>query len=203
MKKLVVHLWLIWNFVVSRNDASLRCDRVTSPGSSARKLILRASSSIVCGCDWYIRFNWVVPGKRQDGDKVKITYICGSHTNTCDPSNVDQLVFVRTRASSYKKCTYQILCEIMVRMGSSYNIYVQSMIEILRKALPKRKNVDRHMVYNARFRARQRKSELESDNIEVATNLLHASFIKDYKATSDNNSKGKLFIIYYPCWLIK
>ena len=42
----------------------------------------------------------------------------------------------------------------MVRIGSSYNIDVQSMIEILRKAVPKRKDVDRHMVYNIYLRAR-------------------------------------------------
>ena len=136
LKKLVVHFELMWNFVVSRSGASLRCNRSTRPGSSARKVLLRTSSSIVGGCGQCIRFNWVVPGKRQGIDKVKITYICGSHTNTCDPSNVDQLVLTRTRASYYKKCTDQVLSEIMVRIGDSYNINVQPMIEILRKALP-------------------------------------------------------------------
>ena len=109
--------------------------------------------SIACSCDLCIRFNWVVPGKRQCDDKVKITYTCESHTNTCDPYNVDPLVLARTRASSYKKCTDQVLSEIVVRIGSSYNIDVQSMIEILRKAVPKRKDVDRHMVYNSCLRA--------------------------------------------------
>ena len=41
----------------------------------------------------------------------------------------------------------------MVRMGGSYSIDVQSMVKILRKALPERKDVDRHMVYNVRLRA--------------------------------------------------
>ena len=36
----------------------------------------------------------------------------------------------------------------MVRMGGSYSIDVQSMVEILRKALPERKDVDRHIAYN-------------------------------------------------------
>ena len=110
--------------------------------------------SIASSCDLCIRFNWVVPGKRQCVDKVKITYICESHTNARDPYNVDPLVLARTRASSCKKCTDQILSEIMVRIGSSYNIDGQSMIEILRKAVPKRKDVDRHMVYNIYLRAR-------------------------------------------------
>ena len=61
-----------------------------------------------------------------------------SHTNKYDPSNIYQLVFARPRASSCKKCIDQGLCEIMVRVVSSYNIDVHSMIEILRKALPER-----------------------------------------------------------------
>ena len=105
LKKLVVLFGLISNFVVSRSDASLKYNRIIRSSFSARKPVLTVSSSIVCGCDWCIRFNWDVPGKRQGGDKVKITYICGLHTNTYDPSNVDYLVLARTRASSYKKCT--------------------------------------------------------------------------------------------------
>ena len=85
---------------------------------------------------------------------MKITYICGSHTNTCDPSNVDQLVLARTRVRSYKKYTNQVLFEIIVRIGGSYNINVQSMLEILRKTLPERKNANRHIVYNVRLRVR-------------------------------------------------
>jgi len=108
LKKLVVHFGLMWNFVVSRSGTSLRCNRSTCPGSSARKAILRITSSIPCGCGWYIRFKWVVPGKRHGVDNVKITYICGSHTNICDPSNVDQLVLARIREKSYKKCTDQV-----------------------------------------------------------------------------------------------
>ena len=95
---------------------------------------MKSSSSIAYGCGWYIRFNWVVPGKRQDIDKVKIIYVCGSQTNTCDPSNVDQLVLARTRARSYRKFTEQGLSEIMVCMGGSNSINFQSMVEILRKA---------------------------------------------------------------------
>ena len=95
------------------------------------------------------------------------------------------------------------MCEIMVLMGSSYNIDIQSMIEILRKVLPERKDVDHRMVYNVCLSAHRCKLELEATNIEVATNYVDISFIKDYKATSDNYSKGKLFMIYYSCWLIK
>ena len=91
----------MWNFVASRGGSSFRCNRYTRPGTYPKKLILRKITPIACGCGWCIRFNWVIAGRRNDIDCVKITYIYGSHTNTSDPSNVDQLVLVRTRASSY------------------------------------------------------------------------------------------------------
>ena len=50
LKKLVVHFGLMWNFVVSRNSASLRHNRSIRPGSSARKAVLRTILSIACGC---------------------------------------------------------------------------------------------------------------------------------------------------------
>ena len=61
---------------------------------------LRITSPISCGCEWCIRFHGVVAGKRTGIDYVKVTYISGSHTNTCDPSDADQLVLTTTRASS-------------------------------------------------------------------------------------------------------
>ena len=134
----------------------------------------------------------VVASKRKSIDYVKITYISGSHTNTCDPSDVDQLVLTRTRASSYSKCTNHVLSEIMVTMGCSYSIDIQSMVEILRKALPERKDVDRHMVYNVRLRARRRKLELDAGNIEFLAHHFDPSFIKNYKSNSDNYSKNEL-----------
>ena len=90
LKKLVIHFGLMWNFVVSRSGASLRCNRYTRPGLSAWKAILRTTSSIACGCGWCVHFNWVVPGKRHGVDTVKIIYIYGSHINTCDPCRVER-----------------------------------------------------------------------------------------------------------------
>ena len=76
--------------MVYRSDASLRCNHSTRPGSSGRKAILKTTSIIVCGCGWCICFNSVVPGKRHGVDTVKITYIYGSHINTCDPCRVER-----------------------------------------------------------------------------------------------------------------
>ena len=148
-------------------------------------------------CGWCIRFNWIIAGRRNGIDCVKIIYIYWSHTNTCDISNADQLVLVRTRASSYKKCIYQVLSKIMVRMGGSYSIDVQSMVEVLSKALPERKDVDRHMVHNVRLRARRRKLELDADNVEVLAHHFDTSFIKDDKSNSDNCSKGEFHLVSF------
>ena len=51
LKKLVVHFGLVWNVVASRAGSSFRCNRYTRPGSSVRKVILRRTSPIVCGCE--------------------------------------------------------------------------------------------------------------------------------------------------------
>ena len=67
-------------------------------------------------------------------------------------------------------------------MGCSYNINIQSMIGILRKTLPERKDIDRHMVYNVRLSVRRGKLALEADNVEVAANHFDLSFIKDYRS---------------------
>ena len=101
---------------------------------------------MACGCGWCIRFKQFIAGRRNGIDYVKISYIYGSHTNACAPFNVVQLVLVRNRASSYKNCIDHVLSEITVRMGGLYRIDVQTMIEVLRKDLPERKDVDRHMV---------------------------------------------------------
>ena len=119
LKRLVVHFGLIWNFVASRNGASFRCNRYTRPCACSSKVKTRKTSPIGYGCECCLRFNWIVGGKRAGVNSVKITFISWSHTNTCDPSDADQLVLSRTRAHSYSKCISHVLSEIMVRMGGS------------------------------------------------------------------------------------
>ena len=197
LKRLVVHFGLIWNSVASRSGSSFRCNRYTRPGTCSRRVKLRNTTPFAYGCGWCIRFNWIIVGRRNDIDCVKITYIYGSHTNTCDPYNVDQLALVRTRASSYKKCTDQVLSKIMVRMNRSYSIDIQSMVEVLRKVLLERKDIDRHMVYNVRLRAHHCKLELKADNVEILVHHFDTSFIKDYKSNSVNYSKGQFHLVSF------
>ena len=82
-------------------------------------------------------------------------------------------------------------------MGGSYSIDVQSMVEILRKALSERKDVDRHMIYNVRLRARRRKLEVGDKIVEILAHHFDTSFIKNYKSNSDNDSKGELLLICF------
>ena len=51
LKKLVVHFGLVWNVVASRAGYSFRCNHYTRPGSSVRKVILRRTSPVACGCE--------------------------------------------------------------------------------------------------------------------------------------------------------
>ena len=84
-------------------------------------------------------------------------------------------------------------------MGGSYSINVQSMVEILKKTLPERKDVD---IYNVRLRDHRRKCELEAANVKVVANHFDASFINDYKSNSGNYSKGMFVLLYCSCCLI-
>ena len=58
------------------------------------------------------------------------------------------------------------------------------------------------MVYNVRLRARQRKLELKDKNVEVLAHHFDTSFIKNYKSSSDNYSKGELLLICFVSLLI-
>ena len=94
------------------------------------------------------------------------------------------------------------LSEFIVPLGGSYSINVQSMVEMLRKALPERKDINRHMVYNLHLRARRCKFELEAVKINFFSKLFDISFINDYKTNFDNYSKGMFVLLYYTCCLI-
>ena len=92
-----------WNFVFSRNGKKKSCNRVS------RKIYfvntsIRKSVYITRGCSWYVRFKDVERNKCSKTDSVVITIVYGVHSNTCDPSYVDQFVLARTRSGNYKKC---------------------------------------------------------------------------------------------------
>ena len=124
-------------------------------------------------------------------DPVVITRVTSSHSDSCDPSNVDQLVLCRPRSGAYVRCGDEVLKEIMVQMAINPYVSVRSMITLLQKVLPERKDVDRHMINNVRIRARRRKLELDSKSIRIDPKNFDSSFIKSYVSTEDNYTEGK------------
>ena len=73
-------------------------------------------------------------------------------------------------------------------------VSVRSMTTLLQKALPERKDVDRHMINNVRIRARRRKLELDSKSIRNDPKHVDSSFIKSYVSSADNYTEGKLLL---------
>ena len=120
-----------------------------------------------------------------------ITNVIPSHSDTCDPTDVDQSVLCRSRSGAYARCGDEVLKEIMVQMVINPHVSVRSMTTLLQKLLPGRKDVDRHMINNVRIRARRRKLELDSKRIRIDPKHFDSSFIKSYVSTPDNYTEGK------------
>ena len=89
-------------------------------------------------------------------DSVVITNVSIMHYNTCDPAYSGQLVLYRTRSSDYKRCGDEVIREIMVQMAFNHFANVKVMTNLIQKALPENKDVDRHMINNIRIRARRK-----------------------------------------------
>ena len=79
----------------------------------------------------------------------------------------------------------------MVQIAIDPYVSVRSMTTLLQKALPERKDIDRHMNNNVRISARRRKLELDSKSIRIDPKHFDSSFIKSYVSTADNYAKGK------------
>ena len=120
-----------------------------------------------------------------------ITRVIPSHSDSCDPTNVDQLVLCRSWSGAYARCGDEVLKEIIVQMAINPYVSVRSMTILLQKALPERKDVDRHMINNVRIRARRRKLELDSKSIRIDPKYVDSSFIKSYVSSADNYTEGK------------
>ena len=65
------------------------------------------------------------------------------------------------------------------------------MTNLLQKALPERKDVNRHMINNVRIRARRKKLDLDSKIIQIDPKTFDTTFIKSFVNTDDNNMQGK------------
>ena len=133
----------------------------------------------------------VVKCKHTTSDPVVITSVIPSHPDTCDPIDIDQLVLCRSRSGAYARCGDEVLKEIMVQMVINPYVSVRSMTTLLQKALPERKDVDRHMINNVCIRARRRKLELDYKSMRIDPKHFDSSFIKPYVSTTYNYTEGK------------
>ena len=113
LRQLAKSFGLAWQFCTARSGMSITCNRANRK-SSYSGLGVRRSTSISCGCKWSIRFLGVVKCNNKSSDPVEITRVTPSHSDTCDPLNVDQLVLCRSRSGAYARCGDEILKEIMV-----------------------------------------------------------------------------------------
>ena len=84
----------------------------------------------------------------------------------------------------------------MIQMAIELFVNVKEMTELLKKALPDRKNIDRHMINNVRICARK-KLELDSVNIEIDPNYFDPKCITSYRDIAGNYTKGSYIIIIF------
>ena len=96
-----------------------------------------------------------------------ITSVIPSYSDTCDSTDLDQLVLYRSRSGAYAHCGDDVLKEIMVQMAINPYVSIRLMTYLLQKSLPERKDVNRHKINNVRIRARRRKVELDSKRIII------------------------------------
>ena len=83
----------------------------------------------------------------------------------------------------------------MVQMVIESFVSVRVMRDLLYKVLPDRVYIDRHMINNVRIRSRQRKRELERNNIVIHPKYFDTYFIETYKDASDNYTEGMYLFV--------
>ena len=62
---------------------------------------------------------------------------------------------------------------------------------LLQRALPERKDANRHMINNVRIRTRREKLNLDSKGIQIDPKYFDTTFIKSYVDTDDNYTQDK------------
>ena len=114
LRQLAKSFDLTWQYCTARLGKAINCNRANRKSNYSKKGV-RRSTSINGGCKWSIRFLSVVKWKHTTSDPVVITSVISSHSDKCDPSDVDQLVLCRSCSSAYARCGDQVLKEIMVK----------------------------------------------------------------------------------------
>ena len=71
-------------------------------------------------------------------------------------------------------------------MSIDQELNVRTMIALLKKVLPSRKSIDRHLINNVRLRALKTRNDMENSNITIESCHFDTSFIAEFKESSDN-----------------
>ena len=193
LKELAHSFGLKWNVCTFRSSFTIKCNRAYLKSKHLHQG-LRSTTSITCGCEWIIRFMGVIESHYNITNYVVISSVSPMYYNTCDPTYSGQLVLCRTRSSDYKHCCDEVIREIMAQMASNPFVNVRAMTNLLQKALPERKDVDRHMINNVRIRARREKLDLDSKSIQIDPKHFDTTFINPLDPRKQKISTGDLLL---------
>ena len=91
LRQLAKSFSLAWRFCTARSGKAINCNRANRKSNYSKKGV-RRSTFINCGCKWSIRFLGVVNCKHTTSDHVVITSVIPNHSDTCDPTDIDQSI---------------------------------------------------------------------------------------------------------------
>ena len=159
--KIMAHQFgMKWNIVTTRNGRRISCNHAT-PFGNRKSQGIRKCSSIIYGCDWVIKFKfldhknalyWIPSRLFMFVDLILILVIQHFLISTLWPEQ---------KQVNTKRCTDSILQKIMHQMSIDQEVNSRTMIILLKKVLPSRKYIDRHLINNVRIRKLKTKNDLE------------------------------------------
>ena len=123
---------LAWQLCTARSGRVINCNRANRK-SNYTNLGVRRYISINCGFKWSIRLLGVVKCNYTTSDSVVITRVIPSHSDSCDPANVDQLLLCRSQSGAYARCGDEVLKEIMAQMTINPYVSIRSITTLLQK----------------------------------------------------------------------
>ena len=113
-----------WFFITVRSGGRILCNRVNRYGNRQSQGV-RKWSSIICGCDWVVKFKLLDHKKYTLSDSVEIVHASGIHSNASDPTFRDQYIVTRTKADECKQFTDFTLQKVVhqISIGQEINYY--------------------------------------------------------------------------------
>ena len=76
-------------------------------------------------------------------------------------------------------------------MSIDQEVNSRTMIILLKKVLPSRKYIDRHLINNVRLRALKTRNDMENSNITIEPCHFDISLLTEYRENYNSYSEGK------------